>query len=146
MIQRAGPAHPFVLAAIHAAAFPPGEAWSVTMFAAQLGLPGVFALLDEAGGMVLMRVAADEAEILTLGVAPDARRRGIGRRLVQAGCKAAGEAGAAKVFLEVAARNAGARALYEGSGFVKTGVRRKYYADGGDALTMTRTIPPELLT
>jgi hypothetical protein len=74
MITRAGPAHPFVLAAIHAAAFPPGEAWSVTMFAAQLGLPGVTGLLDEAGGMVLLRVAADEAEILTLGVAPAARR------------------------------------------------------------------------
>ena len=146
MIQRAGPAHPFVLAAIHAAAFPPGEAWSVTMFAAQLGLPGVFALLDEAGGMVLMRVAADEAEILTLGVAPDARRRGIARALVEAGCEAAGKSGAVKVFLEVAARNAGARALYEGSGFVKTGVRRKYYADGSDALTMTRTLPSELPT
>ncbi len=146
MIQRAGPAHPFVLAAIHAAAFPPGEAWSVTMFAAQLGLPGLFALLDEAGGMVLMRVAADEAEILTLGVAPEARRRGIARALVEAGCEAAGKGGAAKVFLEVAARNAGARALYEGSGFVKTGVRRKYYADGSDALTMTRTLPSKLPT
>ena len=80
MIQRAGPAHPFVLAAIHEAAFPPGEAWSVTMFAAQLGLPGVFGLLDEAGGMVLVRAAADEAEILTLGgCPPDGAGRTINR-------------------------------------------------------------------
>ena len=139
-VSRAGAAHPFVLAAIHAAAFPDGEAWSVMMFAAQLGQPGVLALVDDAGGLIVMRVAADEAEILTLAVAPDVRRRGIARALVDAGCTAARAAGAVKVFLEVAARNAGARALYETAGFEQIGVRQRYYADGGDAQTMGRDL------
>jgi ribosomal-protein-alanine N-acetyltransferase len=137
MIQRAGPAHPFALAAIHEAAFPPGEAWSVTMFAAQLGLPGVLGLLDEAGGMVLIRVAADEAEILTIGVAPEARRSGLGERLLAAAAAAAQDSGAAKLFLEVSARNAPARALYAKAGFSQIGRRRRYYADGADALVMS---------
>jgi ribosomal-protein-alanine N-acetyltransferase len=141
-IIRAGAAHPFVLAAIHAAAFPDNEAWSVMMFAAQLGQPGVLALLEEDGGLIVMRMAADEAEILTLGVAPDARRRGVGRALVEAGCGAARDADAVKVFLEVAAGNAAARALYQGCGFSEIGIRRRYYADGGDALLMARIFGP----
>ncbi len=136
MIQRAGPAHPFVLAAIHAASFPPEDAWGAAMFAAQLGQPGVSALIDEAGGMVLLRVAADEAEILTLAVAAEARRRGIGRRLMLAAAEAARRAGAARLFLEVSAANAPARALYEALGFRRVGQRRRYYADGSDALMM----------
>ena len=141
-IARAGPAHCYVLAAIHAAAFSGGEAWSLAMFAAQLGQPGVIALLDEAGGLIVMRVAADEAEVLTLGVVPEARRKGVGRALLQAGCAAARDGGAAKVFLEVAARNTGALALYEGDGFRRVGVRRRYYADGGDAVMMVRDLDP----
>lgn len=140
MIERAGPAHPSVLAAIHEAAFPPGEAWSVTMFAAQLGLPGVFGLLDEAGGMVLVRAAADEAEILTLGVAPAARRTGMGARLIAQAASMCWDAGAAKLFLEVAANNAAARALYKKAGFRQVGRRRRYYADGADALVMELTL------
>ena len=140
-ISRAGAAHPFVLAAIHASAFAEGEAWGVAMFAAQLGQPGVVALVDERGGLIVMRAAADEAEILTLGVAPEARRQGIGRALVEAGCAAVGEEfGAAKVFLEVAAGNGAARALYEGLGFSAAGLRRRYYADGGDAVMMMRPL------
>jgi ribosomal-protein-alanine N-acetyltransferase len=137
MIARAGPAHCFVLAAIHAAAFPGGEAWGVAMLAAQLGQPGVFGLLDEAGGMILVRVAADEAEILTLAVAPEARRAGLGRALLDAACAAARQGGATRLFLEVAATNAAARGLYGAAGFRQIGLRRRYYADGTDALMMS---------
>jgi len=146
MIVRAGPAHCFALAAIHEAAFAPGEAWSVAMFAAQLGLPGVFALLDDAGGMVLVRVAADEAEILTLGVAATARRAGLGRALVAAACAVARDAGAAKLFLEVSARNAPAQALYRAAGFLPVGTRRRYYADGSDALMMALDLTSDAAT
>jgi ribosomal-protein-alanine N-acetyltransferase len=110
------------------------------MLAAQLGQPGVFALLDEAGGMILVRVAADEAEILTLGVAPKARRAGLGRALLDAACEAARAAGAARLFLEVAATNQAARALYDAAGFAQIGRRRRYYADGTDALMMSRPL------
>jgi ribosomal-protein-alanine N-acetyltransferase len=106
------------------------------MFAAQLGLPGVFALFCEAGGVLVARVAADQAEILTLAVTPPARRGGLGRALVQQAADHAHEAGAARLFLEVGCANAAARALYARCGFLPVGLRRRYYADGGDAVVM----------
>jgi ribosomal-protein-alanine N-acetyltransferase len=124
------------MAAIHAEAFPPGEAWSAEIFAAQLGLPGVFGLIDERGGMILLRVAVDEAEILTLAVAPAARRQGMGRAILRAATAACGTRGAARLVLEVSAANHAARTLYETSGFTRVGLRRRYYADGADALIM----------
>ena len=50
----------------------------------QLELPATFGLIHPLGGMILGRVAADEAEILTLAVAPAQRRRGIGSALLRA--------------------------------------------------------------
>ncbi len=67
-----------VLAAIHGSAFSATDAWSRDVFDLQLMLPNVFALLHESGGLIVARVAADEAEILTLAVSPTARRRGRG--------------------------------------------------------------------
>ena len=110
------------------------------MFAAQLGLPGVFALLSEAGGVLVARLAADEAEILTLAVTPAARRGGIGRALVQHAATQAHAAGAARLFLEVGSVNTAARALYERCGFLPVGLRRRYYADGDDAVVMAREL------
>ncbi len=104
--------------------------------ALQLGLPGVFGLVDGRGGFVLARVAADEAEILTLAVAPAMRRHGLGRELMQAAMAAAAGRGAASVALEVAERNAAARSLYAGLGFAGVGRRRGYYGAGGDALIL----------
>ncbi len=135
-IQRAGPAHCFVLSAIHAAAFPAAEAWSAPMFAAQLGQPGVFALLHETGGLIVARVAADEAEILTLAVAAGARRHGLGRALVAAAAAQACAHGATRLFLEVSAQNVAGLALYARCGFAPVGRRRRYYADGSDAVMM----------
>ncbi len=131
-----GAAHAPALAAIHAAAFRGAEAWSAQVIAQQLAHPGCFALIDPAGGMLLARVAADEAEILTLGVAPEARRGGIGRGLVDAAMRWAATAGARAMFLEVASTNTPARALYEAAGFVRVGRRARYYANGGDALVL----------
>ncbi len=56
----AGPAHAGTLAAIHAAANAGTASWDVGLFATLLGQPGVFGLIDPAGGMVLARTAADE--------------------------------------------------------------------------------------
>jgi ribosomal-protein-alanine N-acetyltransferase len=142
MIVPAGAAHPVAMAAVHATAFPAGEAWSAPIMAAQLGLPGVFGLVDDAGGMILARCAADEAEILTLAVEPSARRRGVGRALVQAAATAAAARGAARLLLEVSAANSAARALYDGLGFERVGIRRRYYADGSDALLLALDIRP----
>ncbi|OJY65684.1 MAG: ribosomal-protein-alanine acetyltransferase [Rhodospirillales bacterium 70-18] len=141
-LREATPLHAAALAAIHAASFPPRERWGADAMALQLGLPGAFGLIDPAGGMVLARVAADEAEILTLAVAPALRRQGRARALLEAAAARAARAGAAALFLEVSAANAAARALYESCGFARVGLRTRYYSDGADALVMRRPLSP----
>jgi ribosomal-protein-alanine N-acetyltransferase len=86
---------------------------------------------------LLLRVAADEAEILTIGVT--ARRLGVGRALLVAGVEKVRALGAAKMFLEVAADNAAARGFYAQAGFVEVGRRPNYYANGADALVLRLT-------
>jgi ribosomal-protein-alanine N-acetyltransferase len=135
-IQPATPAHAAALAAIHTVAFPTGEAWGEDAILLQLSLPGAFGLLDPRGGMLLGRVAAGEAEVITLCVAPAVRRRGIATALLHAAkAEISARAGTA-VFLEVATENAAARELYLRLGFVEVGRRPRYYADGSDALVL----------
>src|SRR5271170_2721957 len=83
-LEAAGVAHAAAMAAIHLAAFPPSEAWGGDAIALQLALPGVLGWLDQRGGMILARVAADEVEVLTLAVAPATQRKGLGTRLLEA--------------------------------------------------------------
>jgi [ribosomal protein S18]-alanine N-acetyltransferase len=94
-------------------------------------------LLGWAGVMVI----GETAEILTVGVVPAARRRGIARTLVAALLAEAVRRGAREVFLEVRVDNQAARALYASEGFLDVGRRRGYY-DGGriDAVTMRREL------
>ncbi|MFN3930422.1 MAG: GNAT family N-acetyltransferase [Brevundimonas sp.] len=137
------------LAAVHAEAFagPHDAPWSAAAFADLLGQAGVFAV-EAADGFILMRAVADEAEILTLAVRPEARRAGQGGRLVGEGVLAATARGAVRVFLEVAEDNAAARVLYARAGFVEAGRRPGYYAgaDGGrrDALLLVLNLSPAL--
>ncbi len=138
----ASPAHAAVLAALHALAFPPSERWDAAAFAAQLGLPGVFGLLLPEAGILLARVAADEAEILTVGIVLPARRAGHGAALLRAAETQAARAGARKMFLEVAARNVAARAMYKSAGYATVGYRPRYYADGADAVAMAKDLTP----
>jgi ribosomal-protein-alanine N-acetyltransferase len=135
----ASPAHAAACAAIHAASFPQEEAWGEAAFAELLASPGVRGLIDEAGGLVLMRQAADEAEILTLATMDHARRQGIGRRVLMGGLAWAESQGAVRVFLEVSESNAPARTLYAAAGFTVCGRRRRYYTDGSDALVLQTT-------
>ncbi len=128
------------LAALHALAFPPGQAWGAEAIALMLEMPGTIGLWQPAEGFVLVRVAADEAEILTLAVIPAARRRGLGAALMRAAMADARAAGAAAMFLEVAESNAAARALYGGLGFAPVGRRPRYYENGEDALVLRRAL------
>ncbi len=129
-------AHGPAMAAIHAAAFPPRERWGADAMALQLGLPGAFGLMAGPDGFVLARVAADEAEILTLAVMPQRRRHGIGTELLRAACRRAAALGAVAMLLEVAVSNAAAVSLYERQGFARVGLRRRYYANGDDAMVL----------
>lgn len=131
------------LAAIHAAAFPKGEAWSETVIGLQIAAHNVFALLDERGGMMLARVIVDEAEIVTLAVEPAQRRQGLGGDLMGAALALAAERGAKAMFLEVDISNAPAKALYARSGFFQVGRRKRYYANGADALILRAELGPD---
>ncbi len=121
--------HADALAALHAGLFDP--AWDSASFASLMQQPGSLALVASEGaqpvGFILGRVVADEAEILSLGVASDWQRRGIAAQLVAGLTKLAAERGASRIFLEVAADNHPARQLYLAQGFSEVGRRAAYY-------------------
>jgi ribosomal-protein-alanine N-acetyltransferase len=97
-------------------------------------------------GLIVATLVAGESEILTLVVAQETRRRGIGRRLVDELAVICGRAGAGRLHLDVAADNAPAIALYAATGFSGCGRRRGYYqrAAGSavDAILMSRPLGP----
>ncbi len=91
-------------------------------------------------GYVIASRAADEAEILQFGVAPEHRRQGIAGALLRELFARLEASGTRTVFLEVRRGNAAARALYAASGFVEAGERKGYYADGEDAVLLHRRL------
>lgn len=139
LLVAATPAHAAAMALLHARAFAAGG-WSADAIGLQLGLPGAFGWIAPAGGMILARVAADGAEVLTLAVDPAVRRHGLGRALLEQTLATARQHGAGAMFLEVASGNGPGRALYAAAGFVAVGCRRGYYPDGGDALVLRRPL------
>lgn len=97
----------------------------------------------ELTAFILLSLAADEAEILTLAVNPSFRRRGLARCLVEQAIVAAAASGAAALFLEVSETNVPALKLYGAAGFGQVGRRAGYYrsGDGADALIMKLELP-----
>ena len=93
-------------------------------------------------GFAMWRDLGGEAEILTIGVAPEARRAGLGALLLDAAATAARAAGAQRMFLEVDAGNEPAIRLYRNGGFVDAGLRKGYYRDGADAVIMALDLAP----
>ncbi|NKB27897.1 MAG: GNAT family N-acetyltransferase [Rhodobacteraceae bacterium] len=118
--------------------------WSTDEFSALLQAPGVF-LIGDATCFALGRLAADEAELLTLATDPDFRRRGLARKALNAFHATARDRGATAAFLEVAHDNTAAIALYLGCGWVEVGRRAGYYENDGaaiDAIVMRRDLTP----
>jgi ribosomal-protein-alanine N-acetyltransferase len=86
-------------------------------------------------------VIAESAEILTVGVVPSARRRGLARRMLAVLYAEAVKRGATELLLEVREDNESARTLYTAEGFVALGRRRGYYGNGTvDAVVMRRAL------
>ena len=129
-------------ARIHAAGF--AYPWSASELENLIADPNALgtAALDPASaklrGFVLSRLAADEAEILTIAVDPALRKIGVGRDLLRAHLGEVAAAGAARIFLEVDENNAAALALYARFGFVQVGKRQGYYKkpDGKSAAAL----------
>jgi [ribosomal protein S18]-alanine N-acetyltransferase len=134
-------------AAIHAQGFSRG--WTVEEIETLATSPGTAALgVTLKGGLlgfVVVRAAADEAEILTIAVDASWRGCGLAGRLLDAAIDQAAIRGARKLFLEVDAGNVPALALYGRRDFVEVGRRFGYYAaeGGGDALVLARDVGPK---
>jgi [ribosomal protein S18]-alanine N-acetyltransferase len=136
------------VARLHATCFPE-DGWDATALAGILAMRGAAATLAEDDralrGLLFAVMHETEAEILTLGVHPRARRRGIGRALLDDLFARADTLGIAAVVLEVAADNAPALRLYRFCGFVAAGRRPGYYRrreGNADAWLLRRELLP----
>lgn len=141
----AAPERAAEIAALHKQLFDP--AWDEAAVKELLEHPAATSLVAIAGepkslvGFVIGLLAADEAEILSIGVMPSWQRSGLGTRLVEGLARAARRGDAKTIFLEVAADNLAAAALYQKLGFVEAGRRKAYYQRSGqpavDALNLS---------
>jgi ribosomal-protein-alanine N-acetyltransferase len=144
----AGPEQASELAELHKGLFP--DAWDAAAFEKLLAHPGSIAFMARLGtpphtaGFILGTIAADEAEVLTLGVRADRQRHGVGRRLVEALVRAARKSDVRRLFLEVGVSNTSALGLYRATGFSQVAVRKGYYeragAPAGDACVLSLTL------
>lgn len=135
------------LAALEAAAFE--HPWSETQLAAPLAdASSAGWLVEEAPedarsatpplAYALFLRLPGEAELLRVATHPGQRGRGLATRLLSRALGILERSGRPRTHLEVAADNAPARALYARLGFSVSDVRKRYYADGADAVTMSR--------
>lgn len=124
---------------IHAEAFP--RAWSADDFVALVSGSNVFALgvrresvfgTRRLEGFLIVRKAADEAEILTIAVRRASRGKGYGRLLMEEAMRRLYRDRIAACFLEVDRGNDAAIGLYRALGFEDVGVRKGYYRAGAD--------------
>lgn len=129
------------LADVHAACFTTPRPWNTAEFTGLLQDRHIV-VVDCEDGFALGRVVTNEAELLSIAVLPNARRRGVGRTLMRRFEQLVYERDAARIFLEVGETNTPAITFYQTFGFQQTGRRARYYlmADGQrtDALIFTK--------
>ena len=145
-VTPAGPMDAPVLARLHAACF--DQPWNAAAMATFIASPETLCLIGTAGsappapcGFVIIRRAADEAEILTLGVIPEMRRHGLARKLLERATAELVAAGTKRLFLEVDVANGAAQTLYRSLGAEIVGQRDGYYETGADAAILCLTLP-----
>jgi ribosomal-protein-alanine N-acetyltransferase len=141
-ISEARPADVPAIAAIHSVSFQRG--WAEDEIQRLLLERNVVAQRITAGGkligFILSRVAAGEAEILSVAISPGWRGRGLSRQLLDLHLRRLAGIGVRAVFLEVGAQNAPACRLYRRAGFREVGRRHGYYEDGATALVLRRDL------
>ncbi len=140
-----GAADAAAMAAIHQTCF--AEPWLAQHFTALLDQPLYWAAGWPGSGtalaafVVALRAGPDDVEIITLAVAPSARRQGLGQTLMEAVMAWGRDGGARQLILEVHADNEPALGLYKTLGMEEIGRRRGYYRDPpGDALVLSRLL------
>jgi ribosomal-protein-alanine N-acetyltransferase len=102
--------------------------------------PGEGTVGPRVDGFVVYWVIHDELHVLDVVTAPEARRRGIARALLEEALADGVRRGAARAMLEVRRSNDPAIALYRALGFLHDTVRRRYYQDGEDAVLMSLSL------
>jgi [ribosomal protein S18]-alanine N-acetyltransferase len=138
---------PEALADLHARAFAgtPPRPWSAAEFAGLMAHAATV-MVHAPQGFALGRCLGEDAELLTLAVAPEARRQGRGAALVLAFEAEARAQGAQRVVLEVAESNAGARGLYARLGYAAVGRRPGYFrrrsGTAVDGLVLAKPLDP----
>ena len=135
---------PAEMSALHRTAFAPERGWSATEFAELLQNPMV-QLHQRPQGFALSRTVAGESELLTLAVEPAHQRRGLGKQLVLGWLTGVSDR-AEVAFLEVAADNHAALALYKATGFAQSGLRHGYYARKSGAFADAVLMRKDLMT
>jgi len=138
----ARPADAAAIAALHGASFRRG--WDEDEVS-RLLLDGAVAahlaiIRRTTVGFIMSRIAADEAEILSVAVAPARRGRGLSRPLLDFHLRSLAGRGVRTVFLEVDEQNQPARRLYRRAGFQEVGRRQDYYQSGASALVLRRDL------
>lgn len=122
--------------------------WSLQALKEELTNPAACFLVGEEAGEVLgyagMHCAAGECYVDNVAVFPEARRQGVGRKLMEALLQAAAARGGEFLSLEVRPSNLEALALYRGLGFREVGRRRRFYDDPvEDGLLLTKDLEKE---
>jgi ribosomal-protein-alanine N-acetyltransferase len=136
-----------VLAVLHRACFP-DDPWEAPALARIMALSGGFGWLavedEEPAGFILVRDLGNECEVLSLGVTPLWRRRGIAQELLRTAINEGVQRNLPSMVLEVAVDNDAAIDLYRAAGFVTVGRRARYYnrPDGRvDAMILRLALP-----
>ncbi|MGA2941076.1 MAG: ribosomal protein S18-alanine N-acetyltransferase [Xanthobacteraceae bacterium] len=141
-LSEARPADAAAIAALHKASFQRGwgeeEVYSLLIDKNVIAHRAVIGRVM--AGFILSRLAAGEAEILSIAIAPKQRGRGLSRPLLDLNLRRLAGLGARTVFLEVDENNAPARALYRRAGFADVGRRKSYYQSGANALVLRRDL------
>ena len=96
-------------------------------------------IIASENAFIVWRTVLDTAEIITIGVHPDARGAGIAIAMLALMENEVKKAGVKKILLDVSAENTAAIALYKKCGFIENGRRPKYY-DGVDAILMEKNL------
>ena len=148
VVHRATPREARVMAVLHASAF--AKPWDEAAMGQFIAAPDTICLIgtavDGSGGLpsgfLIARRATDEAELLTLAVAPRFRGAGLSKALLKEAIAMLRTAGAKQLYLEVAEGNTAALGLYQSCGAKPVGRRSRYYENGADAAIFSLALYP----
>lgn len=142
LVRAALPLDVAALLELEAACF--ADAWTMNTLQSTLddakSLTCVAQVEQEIAGYASGWTIGDEGEVTRVAVHPHWRGRGFGRNLLQHLQEESARRGARTLFLEVRESNVAALQLYRGCGWIEVGRRKRYYADGEDALVMRRDL------